>query len=155
MERITFKRKPIDIPAEYRPMYLIGLIVMILYHCCRKHTSVLLKLHLFNWCLRSKRNMEVIQKFVDSKKKTKTPYWCIDPALNRALKYAVADNICTIEAKTDKNNRYTLSEKGIALATAINNDTELMIKEKEFLSYIGLKLSDETVLNLTTRKIGL
>ena len=114
-----------------------------------------MKLHLFNWSLRSEKNMEIIKEFVNSKNKTKTPYWCIDPALNRALKYAVADNICTIETKTDKNNRYTLSEKGIALASAINQDSELMTKEKEFFSFVGYKISDKIITDLTTRKIGI
>ncbi|MEE1082906.1 MAG: hypothetical protein UH850_04105 [Paludibacteraceae bacterium] len=155
MERITFKQKPVDIPAEYRPMYQISLVIMILQFCCNNKSAILLKLHLFSWCLYSEENMNTMREFIKSKFKSQTPYWCIDPALNRALQYGVADNIFETETKTDQNIRYKLTDKGKLLAKKIEDDAELFVNEKDFLSKTGTKLKDTKITELTSRKLGL
>ena len=155
MERIRFKQKPIDIPPEYRPMYQISLAIMVLHYCCKNNAATLLKLHLFSWCLYSEDNMNIMKEFINNKYRTQTPYWCIDPTLNRALQYGVADNIFETETKTDQIIRYKLTDKGKILAKKIEDDTELLVNEKEFLSKIGFKLKDTKIIELSSRKLGL
>ena len=64
--KLSFSKKPIPLPAEYRPMYKIALIVMVLKLCCRGETSNLLKLHLFSWALSSEKHMTQLREYVRS-----------------------------------------------------------------------------------------
>lgn len=63
-DKITFKRKPIPIPVDYRPTYKISIIILVLKFCCNSETSSLLKLHLFSWVVKSESNMDQFKKFI-------------------------------------------------------------------------------------------
>lgn len=150
--KIVFKKKPIPLPAEYRPMYQIALIVLILKFCCRANTSSLLKLHLFSWCLYSEKNMDTIRQFIANRFKTVVPHWSIDPVVNRALILAVADGICVKVS----NNKYKLSRKGFDFAAKLESDKELMCNEKAFLQSIGKEqISNTVVEKITIKELGL
>lgn len=142
IKKLSFTQRPIPIPADYRPMYKIALIVLTLRICCRAETSNLLKLHLFSWALSSDINASKLKEYVTSNFKTDFSVWSIEPALNRALQYAIAENIC--EVVNGKN--YKLTEKGYQFFQMINTDTELFDKEKSFLNFIGKsKITDSRI----------
>src|SRR5688500_6083577 len=93
IKKLSFTKRPIPIPAEYRPMYKIALIVLTLKLCCRGESSGLLKLHLFAWALASEKNMNELRDHITSNFKTDFAVWGIEPALNRALQLVLAENI--------------------------------------------------------------
>ncbi len=142
IKKLTFTQRPIPIPADYRPMYKIALLVLILRLCCRAETSTLLKLHLFSWAIASDKNSKKVLDFVKSNFQTDFSIWGIEPALNRALQFAIADNICeVVNGKT-----YKLTEKGFKFYELINGDKELFDKEKIFLNFIGKsKITDSRI----------
>lgn len=146
--RITFEKKPIPLPAEYRPMYQIALLVLVLKLCCRANASSLEKLHLFSWCLRSSSNMTELERYLKDGVNSPMLHWTIDPALNRAINYAVADGICEFTP----NKKYKLTSKGCSFFSKIENDKELFNDEKDFLLRLGKKLSDEKIDVLTTKR---
>jgi|SRR6185437_5450332 len=133
IKKLSFTKRPIPLPAEYRPMYKIAIIVIILKLCCRGETSTLLKLHLFSWALASQKHMKELNDFIRSNYTNEFSVWGIEPALNRALQLAVGENIC--EIVYGKN--YKLTEKGNVFFELINGDKELFEIEKSFLSSIG------------------
>jgi hypothetical protein len=133
IKKLSFTKRPIPLPAEYRPLYKIALIVMILKYCCRGETSSLLKLHLLSWTLASGKNMKEVRDYITSNFKTNFSVWGIEPALNRALQLAVAENIC--EIINGKN--YKLTEKGGKFFEMIKADNALFDNEKAFLSVVG------------------
>lgn len=142
IKKLSFTQRPIPIPADYRPMYKIALIVLTLRLCCRAETSNLLKLHLFSWALSSDKNISKLRDYVTSNFQTDFSVWSIEPALNRALQYAIAENIC--EVVNGKN--YKLTEKGFKFYQMISSDTELFDKEKSFLNFIGKsKITDSRI----------
>lgn len=142
IKKLSFTQRPIPIPADYRPMYKIALIVMILRLCCRAETSNLLKLHLFSWALSSDKNLLKLREYVTSNFQSDFSVWGIEPALNRALQLAIAENIC--EVVGGKN--YKLTEKGFRFYEMINGDRELFEKEKVFLNFIGKsKITDNRI----------
>jgi len=142
IRKLSFTKRPIPIPADYRPMYKIALIVLTLRICCRAETSNLLKLHLFSWALSSDKNISKLKEYVTSNFNTDFSVWSIEPALNRALQYAIAENIC--EVVGGKN--YKLTEKGHKFYQMINSDNELFDKEKIFLNFIGKsKITDSRI----------
>lgn len=142
IRKLTFTKRPIPIPANYRPMYKIGLLVLILRLVCRAETSNLLKLHLFSWALASDKNLNKLREYVTSNFQSDFSVWGIEPALNRALQFAIAENIC--EVVSGKN--YKLTEKGFRFYEMINADSELFEKEKAFLKFIGKsKITDSRI----------
>ena len=143
IKKLTFNKKPIPIPADYRPMYKIGLIVLIMRLCCRGDKSTLLKLHLLSWALKSKANTYKLKNYITSNYKTELSVWGIEPALNRALQFAIADNICEII----EGKNYRLTKKGIKFFKMIETENELYDSEKSFLNFIGKN-------NLTEKRIN-
>ena len=142
IKKLSFAQRPIPIPADYRPMYKIALLVLILRLCCRAETSNLLKLHLFSWALSSDKNLSNLRNYVTSNFQSDFSVWGIDPALNRALQLAIAENICDVEG----GKNYKLTEKGFRFYEMINADNELFEKEKTFLNFIGKsKITDKRI----------
>jgi hypothetical protein len=140
-EKITFSKKPISIPPEYRPSYTIGLIVLILKICCQNSKSSLLKLHLINWALKSNENKDSLKRFVLSNYTENSKTWGIEPSLNRALNFAVHEEICSI-----RNGKYQLLEKGEIFYQKIIEDSEYLNDEIEFLNYLGKrKITDSRI----------
>lgn len=140
-EKITFSKKPISIPPEYRPSYSIALIVVILKKCCQGSKSSLLKLHLINWALKNPENKESLRKFILSNYTESSKTWGIEPSLNRALNYSVHEGICSIV-----NGKYELQEKGEKFYEKIIADTEHLEEEISFLNFLGKrKITDNRI----------
>jgi len=140
-KKITFSKKPISIPPEYRPSYMIGLIVLILKICCQSSKSSLLKLHLINWALKSNENKISLKKFVLSNYTESSKTWGIEPNLNRALNYSVHEEICSITG-----GKYQLEEKGEIFYQKITENTEYLNEEIEFLTFLGKrKITDSRI----------
>ena len=148
IKKLSFTKRPIPLPAEYRPMYKIALIAMILKYCCRGETSNLLKLHLFSWALASEKNMKELQDYVTSNFTTDFSVWGIEPALNRALQLAVAENICDVI----NGKNYKLTEKGSKFFEMIKGDPQLFDIEKIFLTFIGKnQITDNRITKMTQK----
>lgn len=146
IKNISFKKKPIPIPAEYRPMYQITIILLILFNCCRSNTSSLVKLHLISWSMFSKKNMEFLSFLLRNNYVGKKPTWNIDPALNRALVLTIADGFCKITS----TKKYKLTSKGMNFVNILNSESDLLTIEKDFLSSIGKgQLTENLVANLS------
>lgn len=140
-EKITFSKKPISIPPEYRPSYTIGLIVLILKICCQSSKSSLLKLHLINWALKSDENKNSLKKFVLSNYTESSKTWGIEPSLNRALNYSIHEGVCSIA-----DGKYQLEEKGEIFYQKIIEDSEYLNEEIDFLKFLGKrKITDNRI----------
>lgn len=146
---IKFSKKPIPLPAEYRPMYQISILALVLKYCCRANTSSLHKLHLFSWSLYSETNKIELKTLIKNNYRAHIPHWTVDPAVNRALSLAIADGICELT----KNKKYKLTTIGMELVNKVDKDHDLFCDEKIFLNFIGKQLTDEIVDKLMTKRI--
>ena len=147
IKNITFSKRPISIPADYRPVYKIALIVLILKLTCRNESSKLLKLHLMSWALKSGNNQQQLLSLIISNFNTEFAVWGIEPSLNRAMQIAVAEKIC----KYEKGN-YVLAEKGNLFFEKINDDKDLFHTEKSFLKQIGKnKITEKRLASLSNK----
>jgi hypothetical protein len=147
-KRLSFTKRPIPLPAEYRPMYKIALVVIILKFCCRAETSNLLKLHLLSWALTSAKNMNELEAYISSNFQNDFSIWGIEPALNRALQLAIAEDICEII----DGKKYKLTEKGNRFFDLIEADSELFKIEKAFLASVGKnQITDKRILAITEK----
>ena len=143
----AFRKRDLPLSPDYRPMYKMGLIVLILALASRGNKSSLNKLHLLIWSLKSDKNMAFIRMAFMSKDNSKIISWGVEPALNKALLYAVAEDLLSLS-----NDKYQLTTKGIAFGKLIANNDQLFTTEKHFLNYIGKQKVTEDYINKLTEK---
>ena len=146
IKKISFAKRPIPIPPDYRPMFKLSQIVLILGLCCRSNKATLLKLHLFAWALKSIENSTLLAEWVDANFSTELAVWGIEPTLNRAIQYALAENICERQGTS-----IALTDKGLCLLEKIKSDSELLLAEKTLLYHIGKRISDIKINQLSTK----
>ena len=145
IQHLKFTQRPIPIPVDYRPLYKISIIILVLKLCCRDNASTLLKLHLFSWILKSDSNMNVMRNYIVSNYKKEIEFWNIEPALNRALQFAVADGLCEMTS----TKKYKLKEKGESFYNSII-ESESFTKEIGFLKFVGKnKITDSRIDEMT------
>ena len=144
-DEIIFDSKPDAVPYNYRISYKMSQIALIIGMCCNGRSGcTLVKLHIIANALNTKKYMDDLESYVNDR----MPYILVrfDPAINRAVKYALADEvICQL-----KNGSFKLTEKGKQLVRLIKKDDELMEQEKEYLTRIGYKLNPEKLERLTS-----
>ena len=147
IKNLTFSKKPISVPVDYRPAYKIALICLILRFSCIGDKSSLLKLHLISWSLKSRENKKQLLKFIQNNKSKEISVWGIEPALNRALQLAVADSFFSY-----KSSSYKLEKKGAQLLKKIIDSGDIFLEEIEFLKNIGKKsLTEKSIQELTNK----
>lgn len=101
-----------------------------------------------SWAFGAHENLLSLDNFIKSDFKSNFSVWGIEPALNRALLYAVAENFC--EIINGKN--YKLADKGFQLCDLIEKDKTLFQTEKAFLKSIGKNTLTDTSINLFSQQ---
>lgn len=99
---------------------------------------------MISFALSSKTAMDRLDDFVHSEY-APPPIIRFDPAVNRAISFAVADGLI-IQLK---NGNYLLTSKGKMLVLDIDKDPELLMAEKHGLARISKKLTDKKINSLT------
>ena len=147
IKNITFSKKPISVPADYRPAYKIAQVCLILKYACIGEKSSLLKFHLISWGFKSIENRHTLLTFISDPLNSELSVWGIEPTLNRALHIAVADNFCSYQ----KAN-YKLEEKGIEFIKKIEEDGDILTDEIALLKQIGKRgITEKSIQNLTNK----
>ncbi len=134
IKHLSFTKRPISVPADYRPNYKIAQICLILKHSCIGNKSGLLKLHLLSWAFKRSENRNTLLSYVESNFNSEFTVWGIEPTLNRALQLAIAEGYCSYS----KGN-YKLEEKGFLFCEKIEEDEEILFEEILLLKKIGKK----------------
>ncbi|MDD4641809.1 MAG: hypothetical protein PHF92_10705 [Bacteroidales bacterium] len=147
IKNITFSKKPISIPPDYRPAYKIAQICLILKYACIGEKSSLLKFHLISWAFKSVTNRQTLLTFITDPQNSDLSVWGIEPTLNRALHIAVADDFCSY-----KNANYKLEDKGLEFAKKIEDEGDILIDEIELLKQIGKRgITEKSIQDLTNK----
>lgn len=144
-DEIIFEAKPDAVPYNYRISYKIGQVCLIFAMCCGRSGCSLFKLHMISTSLYTKEEMKRLKEFSESIIST---YSIIrfDPAINRAVKYALADKLIFQQG----NGLFRLTEKGKEFVKSIRADKDIMINEKKFLAELSSKLTEKKIKELMT-----
>lgn len=135
MNEIHFNKKRVPISPEFRPLFRISQVVLILYMSSTKQSASLLKLQLFNWVLQNEKRYD---RLINLKSTNHFPIIRFDPFLNRALGYAAAMDLISFN---NANKKFFLKEKGEKLALEII-DEDVFEKEKTLFNKIKKGISD-------------
>ena len=145
---ITFHRRPIPVPPEYRPLYKIAQIVLALKLSCKKHKASLLQLHLFSWAVKNKENSDHIIAYVRNPLEIAIDIWNLEPALNRALYFAVAEKLIEV---IPSSGDYLLTEKGHKFADILLKDNSVLKAEKIFFVLVKNNITNTLVQNIAKK----
>lgn len=101
---IVFESKPDAVPYNYRISYKIAQMCLIISKSCSSRAGCsLVKLHIISNALNTQEYMESLHDYVNGKRGFMLVRF--DPVVNRALKYAIADNLVS----QLKNGTYKLN----------------------------------------------
>ena len=144
IDTLTFSPRPQPLPASLRPLYRIALITLVLKTNCQSNTASMLKLQFFNWLLKSSSLQELIEDRLIRQSVFTLELIHLDPMVNLALKYAIADNLISVT----NNSKYKLTERGNKFADRILQDEQSVMEvEREFLVRIGKRVSEVRLRN--------
>lgn len=142
---LVFRSRPEAIPSDFRPIWRICLILLILQLASRSQKSSISKIQILNWAIRSKESRESLLRSIDGKVSPDTIALRIEPSLNRAIDLAQGEGL--IEFVNGKNIQLTW-HGGNVVKKLLELDS-LFTEEKSFLLEIGKsKLTEQTVISL-------
>jgi len=124
--------------AEYRPMYKITQVLLILYLSSRGSKSSLIRLHLISWSMKDERRKTILLESAN-KQKVHFGVWGVDPSVNFALQYSVAEGL----VEMDKTS-YKLTSKGIEFIRNIKSN-DVLDGDYNFLSSLGNRITENMV----------
>lgn len=138
--KIKFTNRPIAVPYNYRIIYKISQIVLILGNVCKRGGCSNIKLHMISNALTSHNVLLELEKVLNNT--TDIPFIVrFEPALTRALNFAIADGLVEVQS----NLKFKLTIKGKSLYEQIMQDKEVMILEKMDLKNIKDKINDNVI----------
>lgn len=143
---VVFDAKPDAVPYRYRISYKIGQICLIL-NICGGSSCSFLKIQMISNALNDKKSERELLEFCDDSNLLFISAIRFDPAVNRVLGYALADDLIKQLVK----GTYKLTEKGKKFVKKIKSDKELMANEIAFLEKMGNRLSEEKISELMDR----
>jgi len=142
---IVFDAKPDAVPYNYRISYKVSQICLILAKSCWGKSGCLpIKLHMISFALCSKTTMDRLIDFTQNEF-VAPPIIRFDPAVNRAVAFAIADNLIF----QGNNGKYILTDKGWNLVSKIDKDSTVFVTEKLDLSMLSTKLTDQKIKQLS------
>lgn len=106
-------------------------------------------MHFFIWALKSDKNREFIQTFLDKGDSSGIITWGVEPALNKALGFCLAEELVILP-----DDKYILTPKGEQFVRSIEKDHELFKEELLFLNNVGKKKVTESFINQLTLQLA-
>lgn len=144
-EEIIFDAKPIAVPYNYRISYKISQLLLILSLCSPRGGCSLVKLHMIAMALSTDASMRNLELYVE-RDDLEIPVVRFDPAVNRALVYAITDNVIIQQ----KDGKLKLSPIGKLYVERIMKQQDLMCREKIFLKKISNKITEAAIKDIMT-----
>lgn len=138
---IIFVAKASAVPYNYRISYKIALICSIIGKCCGKKGCSAIKLQMITAATTSKKAKDELFNLIDNPFITETTIIRFDPAISRAINLAMADEVIFRQS----NGLYRLMDKGKALLNAIYKDDETLAVEKQLLSELSNRLTEDII----------
>ncbi len=147
--KIKFQNRPIAVPYDYRIIYKVSQIVLIIGTVCKRGGCSSIKLHILSNALTSSSMLDELEKLFDNKIEI-IPIVRFEQAVTRAVNFAIADKLIEIQSS---NLKLKLTAKGRQLYEEIMNDDSIMVLEKEELNRVKDKIKDD-VINRIVEKWG-
>lgn len=133
----NFSRRPIDIPGDLRPVWRIGLLVLLLKNCCRQNRARFTQLHVLNWGIRSDDTRRCLEEAISGSIGVESLIVRIEPSLNRAVDLAIGERL----VRRCSGDQVELTQQGLDFASEIENDALMYRPERDFMARIRKKVT--------------
>lgn len=146
IKNIEFTYRPDPVPYNYRISYKVAQLCLILHFILKRGGCSFIRLQMISVALTSNYDMVQLKDYLNGN----LPDYSIikfDPAVNIALQYAMAENLINMQ----KDGKYKLSVNGKKFSEMIVKDNSIMKNEKELLSFLSGRISEEDVSKLINK----
>lgn len=141
--KVVFRQRGTPIEPEMRPLWRMALISLILLNLSSGHKSGSKKIQVLCSLVSSPEKME--SYFSGSRDLFSRPNVRFDPLVDRTIDLGLAEQIFELEP----SKSIKLTEKGLAFANMINSDSEVFLKEKEFMKRFNKSFfTDQVIENI-------
>ena len=140
----TFTVRSEPIPAELRPEWRISLLLLMLLRAGWGGSMSLKKAHVLSSAVRTVEARERLLRMLDGNRYLDDVPVRIDPSLNRAIDYAIAEKVIVAEVRSN-TCVLKLRPSGEAIARQIYAADDCMQVEKEFADRLRGNLTNEKV----------
>ena len=103
-----FRSRPAPLPADLRPAWRIGVIVLLLKKCCRQQRTSLTRLHVLSWGLRTMEGREQLLAAVKGQLSPDALVVRFEPFLSQAVDFAMGEQL----VRREGGARIVLTEAG-------------------------------------------
>ena len=141
---IVFDAKPDAVPYNYRISYKVSQLCLIMRICGWQDSCSLIKLHMISFALYTRENMDKLLKFAKNEL-TNPPSVRFDPAVNKALTFAIAYGFVTQQ----KSGNFKLTDRGRNFADQVKFVGDLMVSEISDLSELSKGLTESKIKELS------
>lgn len=138
MANLKFTPRPNPVLPEHRPLYKIAQLLLILSKSRQKKSS-LLRLHLFNWALKSEGGIRLLQQAAQ-RNALSLLTWGFDPAVSIALRYALAENLVS-----QISTGYQLEPKGQLFLNQALQHEDAFVVERDVLEKVSNGITEKMV----------
>jgi len=139
----TFSRQPLPVPADMRSVWRVSAIVLVLTRCQAGTASVLV-LQAVNNAVRTEEAREAFLRAVAGEPRPEDVLLRFDPTLDRALDLAIGQG--WVQRKDGRSVR--LTDQGKEFAAFLNQQPDVLEKEKQFLAALPRKVSEAGIQRL-------
>ncbi|PZV23333.1 MAG: hypothetical protein DCF12_19205 [Snowella sp.] len=126
----TFHQRPTPLEPQFRVIWGLSILVLILYICSRGKKSSVSRLHFLSWAVRSAENRENLIELLENRHSPLAALVQYDPSFDRAIKYALAEKL----VETDNGKTIRLAPNGLTLVQQIIQTENCLKEEKDFLT---------------------
>ncbi len=139
-----FRRRPVAIPADLRPAWRIGLLLLLLSNCCRGGRTTLARLHVLGWGIRVRENRNNLTAALAGRIFPNSLLIRFDPYLNQAVDFAIGEGL----VRRSEGNKIDLTPKGRKVAEELGHAKEAYTDEKRFMKAIHQRLTESIVMRM-------
>lgn len=147
----VFKARPTSLPPELRPDWRISVLLLILKITGRAGKASLKKLHVLGWVIRHQSQRDAFLQVLAGDVPADSLMIRFDPALNRAVEFAVGSKLLAFERLSSGGLNIVLTASGKDAAARIVEHQDCLVSEKAFLHEVG-KISEARVESILTWK---
>lgn len=137
----VFRKRPVPVPGDLRPIWRIYLILLLLRKCCRQNRSSFARLHVLSWAMLSPENRSALLAVVDGEQSPDSLIVRVEPSLNRAVDYAIGLGLI----RRQNGNRFELTPEGVTTAGEIEDSGECLKDEIAFMNELGRRVTETLV----------
>ena len=145
---LVFRERPKPCAGDMRISWRLSVCLLSLIHSRGKKAS-LAKMHVLNDALRSVASRQKLTDIIQGE--LPPVFWKlrVEPAFSRALDFLVGEGFATWEISSGKTS-IKLTPEGVLAAKVIEENSEILVDEREFLGGVAKKITEGFIQSLLT-----